>query len=312
MFRSMISSIFNKNIYNVPNSQKLRIFEFLFPSKLQLTQATLLNSSYPKQNFDFHFNSSYSSVPEASKLNRTEKPRLVVLFAWLYSPERHLAKYRQLYLQAENIDVFTVRVTLLDFLMPRIGCHRIARKTVQFLLENSNRYDSCLFHSFSVGTYQIGEVFRVLTREAQKRHQIEPILKGIILDSPTNVSAPENTARALMLASTNNRTLQSLLYPVFYSYLLLFRPISFSHYVEGFKAVDDNPLRLPILMFASKDDIIGNYGHFERNVIDHWKQDGVEVRVKCWDRSIHVSHYLMHPEEYRTSWSEFVWEKLKI
>jgi len=87
-----------------------------------------------------------------------EKRPLLVLFAWLFAKERHLDKYRKLYIQ-KGFDVLTVKIQVLDFLIPSRGSHIVAQNIVDFLRDHDSKYPTFIFHAFSVGAYQMGEVF---------------------------------------------------------------------------------------------------------------------------------------------------------
>ena len=91
-------------------------------------------------------------------VDRDEKRPLLVLFAWLFAKERHLDKYRKLYIE-KGFDVLTVKIQVLDFLIPSRGSHVVAQNIVDFLREHDTKYPTFIFHAFSVGAYQMGEVF---------------------------------------------------------------------------------------------------------------------------------------------------------
>lgn len=97
-------------------------------------------------------------------IGNEEKRPLLVLFAWLFAKERHLDKYRRLYIQ-KGFDVLTVKIQVLDFLIPSRGSHVVAQDIVDFLKEHDKKYPTFIFHAFSVGAYQMGEVFVHLRKD---------------------------------------------------------------------------------------------------------------------------------------------------
>lgn len=107
------------------------------------------------QNLTFY---SCNSVP------KDEKRPLLVLFAWLFAKERHLDKYRKLYIE-KGFDVLTVTVQVIDFLIPTKGSQVVAQDIVDFLKEHDTKYPTFIFHAFSVGAYQMGEVFVQLKKD---------------------------------------------------------------------------------------------------------------------------------------------------
>lgn len=93
--------------------------------------------------------------------------RLLILFAWLFAKQRHLDKYRALYM-AQGFDVLTVIVNVRDFLLPATGSHRIAAQIIGFLRQHQHEYGHYIFQAFSVGAYQVGELFVMLQKERNK------------------------------------------------------------------------------------------------------------------------------------------------
>lgn len=106
---------------------------------------------------------------------------LLVLFAWLFAKERHLDKYRSFYLK-QGFDILTITVNVRDFIVPPLGSQVIAANVVRFIVEHSDHYESIMFHAFSVGAYQMGEVFVHLNREESKisKSVVGKLLKGTV------------------------------------------------------------------------------------------------------------------------------------
>lgn len=110
-----------------------------------------------------------------------ETKSLLVLFAWLFAKERHLDKYRELYIE-QGFDVLTIKVNVKDFIIPSVGTQVIAADVLRFIDENADYYQNLVFHAFSVGAYQLGEVFVLLKQEHNKKlkNTARQLLKGNI------------------------------------------------------------------------------------------------------------------------------------
>lgn len=130
----------------------------------------------PAENFTFHQASNCEVGPDGGE--KGERP-LLILFAWLFAQERHLDKYRILYME-RGFDVLTIKVNVWDFLVPQSGSQRIAAYIVRFMIEQRHKYRAYIFHAFSVGAYQMGELFVCLSKEINKQAQGETqtMLKG--------------------------------------------------------------------------------------------------------------------------------------
>jgi len=247
--------------------------------------------------------------PTSPSPSGAERRRLVVIFAWLFAKERHLDKYRALYME-RGFDILTVKEQVKDFLIPSNGSHRIAHHIVRFIGERAANYDSLLFHAFSVGAYQLGEVLVMLGKERCKAYEaaVRPILKGMIYDSALDI---DQAPIGLGKASTNNPILQWAIATLMNAHLKLCYYVSTQHYINSSRAVHDNPYDTPALIFISKDDEVANYKN-QYFVTSKWEAKGVPVLHKCWDQSPHVSHFFKHPKDYREMMDDFLRNTARI
>lgn len=137
----------------------------------------------PSENFTF----IRCENDEHTKLGDEDQPpppggrRLLILFAWLFAKQRHLDKYRALYM-AEGFDVLTVVVHVRDFLLPPTGSQRIAAQIIRFLRRHQHEYSDYIFQAFSVGAYQAGEVYVMLHKDRNKEllAETKKRLKGLL------------------------------------------------------------------------------------------------------------------------------------
>ncbi|KAJ6221946.1 hypothetical protein RDWZM_000491 [Blomia tropicalis] len=268
-------------------------------SKLKSTPIEWL----PSENFSFH----QSTCDQTDSIGQ-QRP-LLILFAWLFAKERHLDKYRTLYME-RGFDILTIKVNVRDFLIPQSGSQQIAAYIVKFLEERRPKYRAYIFHAFSVGAYQMGELFVLLEKEVNKQanSDTKTMLKGIIYDSALDI---REAPLGLSKATTNNTFLQWGISSLMNAHLRLCYHLSTRHYICSSQAVRANRYGAPTLVFLSKDDEVANYLH-QFEIIDKWRQDGVPVMAKCWDQSPHVSHFFKHPDEYRTFLDDFLKNTAKI
>ncbi|KAF7490311.1 Transmembrane protein 53-A [Sarcoptes scabiei] len=266
----------------------------------------------PKNNFTFHpfhLNSESSSsdnitTDDSIVFERIQKSKsLLVLFAWLFAKERHLDKYRSFYLK-QGFDILTITVNVRDFIVPPLGSQVIAANVVRFIVEHSDHYESIMFHAFSVGAYQMGEVFVHLNREESKisKSVVGKLLKALVYDSAADIN---EAPLGLSKATTNNRFLQWAICSMMKAHFHWCYHIATKHYMASSEAVHQNEFRCPTLAFLSKDDDVVNYQD-QLTTLDRWREDGVQVTIKCWDQSTHVSHFFNYPDEYRSTLIEFI------
>ena len=255
-----------------------------------------------------------SSVLGENKNKKTTK--LLILFGWLFSCEQHLDKYRSLYLK-RGFDVLSVRLNLLEFLWPRAGSKQIASKLARFLFENYCKYDSIIFHAFSIGCYQLGELLLMFndyeenkdSKNFSKLYQehIRPRIRCIIYDSPVD---HQWAARGIAVSITKQLPLQWIIIGVMKAHQLLFYHAATKHYYAASKILHENVPQFPLLFFLSKDDHFMNWQYlFE--MIDKLRCSGTRVRCQCWDHSLHVGHLYRHREEYKQTLDQFLDEVLE-
>lgn len=287
----------------------------------RLPSTTVTSTGLPSSHFRFH-----PIQPSSTHLNSTTPTtpakKLVVLYAWLFAPERHLDKFRAWY-HTLGYDVLSVRVHLRDFFLPKSGVKVTARKLVNYLEREfqtnsttSSSYDELLFHGFSIGVYLLGEVMLLLEkREKKSKDENDNSLKevsaskplskltAIIMDSPVDVDwAPTGVS----LSTTSNRFLQWVISGAVKAHLRLFYHLATKHYNAASEYLRANPRKIPIAMLHSKDDLMTNWEHMFA-VQDRWRAEGTKLVVrKCWESSPHASHFYRHPVEYRETVEGFL------
>ncbi|KAI4463775.1 hypothetical protein MML48_4g00020442 [Holotrichia oblita] len=118
---------------------------------------------------------------------------------------------------------------------------------------------------------------------------------GQIWDSPADITRiPTGVSYATF---PNNKFLQNTLKSYAIYHLNTFNEEATKHYLKSRSAMYNNPIRTPILMFGSKKDPISTE-ESTLKICDYWKENGIEVEVKIWDDTEHVSHMAKYPNEY--------------
>ncbi|CAG2174105.1 unnamed protein product, partial [Oppiella nova] len=211
---------------------------------------------------------------------------LVVLLTWLMAQDKHVDKYSNLYLQ-KGFDVLTVKTNPFDLLFPTIGSRKIAQNCVTALQKELTQYSSVILHAFSVGAYQFGEILLEMQEQdkqvADKTQQLEDRIKGIVFDSVVPIEElPNGVSRSL--------TANPFLYKVF-------NRIATKYYRASSEAVWNIHMRVPALVLVSQNDRIGT-ASANKKLTDVWRDLGIDVTFKCWEKSAHVQHLPKHPIEY--------------
>lgn len=244
----------------------------------------------------------------AEELNLTNNPTyaipkrpLAVILAWMMAKEKHLEKYRQFYFR-RGLDVLTVCTSPIDLLLPPIGAQLVAKRLIEFLSQINAQYSEIIFHAFSVGAYQWGEVLVELQRRDEIDGQVANSIKGLIIDSMCHV---EEAAPGLSKAITKHFIVQPLLELSIDLFLKVSYPIATKNYLRSSNEIFRNVLKVPGLLLFSKNDEVSNYKANQR-LFDTWQKSGYVSNQKCWDQSTHVGHYIDHPVDYESNIDHFL------
>ncbi|CAM6001533.1 unnamed protein product [Sphagnum balticum] len=282
------------------------------------TFSTVLSSSNQRQ--------SKQSDEESS----TEKRPLAVLLTWLAAQEKHIEKYRNLYLQ-RGFDVLTVKTSPWDLLFPKNGARKIAQRCVQSLEKDLPDYPSIILHAFSVGGYQFGEMLIQMQEDENKKTiqdrdsststtatnfdntgstgsaKLQPRIKGIVFDS---IVSMEGISNGVSRSISSNPVMVKFLKSAIEAHMVVFKNFSTKFYLGASDAVWGNWLRVPALVLAGQNDRIGT-ADINKKLSETWKGLGIDTTFKCWEKSGHVQHLPRHPVEYQETIDSFL-RKIKI
>lgn len=218
--------------------------------------------------------------------------RLVVLLSWLEAKEKHIEKYRQIYLD-RGFDVLNVKTSPWDLLLPNYGARKILEDFVRFMTEK--RYSNVVLHGFSVGGYMFGRFLLEIERhDAEIREQLLNSIRGIIFDSLVPM---EGIAVGVANSITSNRIGAKAIEKLLQMYLILGHNIATKYYLEASEVVWRGPLKCPTLFVMSKEDNISDHKIVER-LADGWKNKGVDIHKLLVENSPHVQIYTKHHDKY--------------
>ena len=267
-----------------------------------------------------NYQSSHISTIEGNEHNSNEnglRPRpLVVLLTWLAAQDKHVDKYSNLYLQ-KGFDVLTVKTNPFDLLFPTMGSRKIAKNCVAALQTELAQYPSVIFHAFSVGAYQFGEILLEMQEQYRKNEEktepkninqnntkgiIDQKIRGIVFDSVVPIEElPNGVSRSI----TANPFLYKLIKSMINLHLKIFEKVATKYYKASSQAVWNNYMRVPALVLVSQNDRIGTASANQR-LTNVWRDLGIDVTYKCWEKSGHVQHLPKHPIEYENLIDKFL------
>ncbi|XP_054155343.1 uncharacterized protein LOC128953846 [Oppia nitens] len=269
-------------------------------NSLKTRLQTEVNTCVLNENLTF---TTYAGALTSDGQNPHKHRSLTILFCWMFAKDRHIDKYRKLYLN-KGFDVLTVKTKVLDSLLPTVGAQVVAYYVVDFLRVLGDRYDSYVFQMFSIGAYQMGEVLVHLDRPENQDVllQTRQSLKGYVMDSVMDVPTAHI---GLARASTTNLLLQTLISNSMNLYMHLFSNSVTKHYTNSSNSIHRNDLQCPGLFLFSSDDVVAD-PNGQYLVMNKWQSNGVPVFHKCWQSSAHVSHYFKYADQYEQHLNDFL------
>jgi pimeloyl-ACP methyl ester carboxylesterase len=240
--------------------------------------------------------------PRNNAVNAPGLRPLVLMLGWMFSQDRHLERYRQIYFE-HGYDVLTVQSTPLKLLWPTLGSQVIARDVVNYLRKVYSNYSYISVHGFSVGGYQLGETLVELDKlETELREKVTNKFRGVITDSCVDIC---NVPYGLSRAITSNIILASMIQFLIATYLFINYFFVTIHYLKSSQTFHALRLRCPCLIISSRADEVGTV---EQNdaVAASWRKGGHDVDVHVFELSEHVANFQKYPDEYLSLINNFL------
>lgn len=229
-----------------------------------------------------------------------------MLFAWVYSQQNHVEKYIKLYTD-QGLDVLVAQFTLWQFLVSVKDTEQFAKNIMDIVMINEDQYKNIFLQIFSAGGGLWGTVQRLITKDPKKYGNIPDRVIGQVWDSPANLDKiPVAISRAV---APKNKILKAFVSAILWTHLTLHRPLH-HHYVDAINRSFQNMARAPALIFTSHVDPVGTEAH-NRKIAELWRNNGMDVTLKCFENSDHVKHFQTYPEEYLKLIEAF-WDKVKL
>ena len=207
-----------------------------------------------------------------------------------------------------------------QFLLPNYGSIPMIQDLVRFLYSVSKIYPDVVLHCFSVGAYQFGEMLaqlndpefletvRAKNTDEDPKSMIERVIKGIIFDSPVNL---DGIAKGISRAMTANSVLCKTLETAVDTHLKIARPVATVYYERASDFAHENRMtQAPGLLLVSEKDHIGA-PEMSMKLMDKWIANGIDVRMKIFEKSGHVQHFAKYPVEYKNEVDSFL-KKLNL
>lgn len=228
------------------------------------------------------------------------------MISWFYGTPSQINKYSKLYTD-QGMDVLVGQISLSQFIFSIKDVELFGKNIVEILKNNEDHYKEIFLHNFSAGNGMWGVTQRIIKNDLDKYGNIPNRIVGQVLDS---AGPPEQVIVAVPFAMfPTNKFLQSIVTAVLKLHLALHRSL-LRHYSDAINNVYQNMAKTPALLLCSKVDPIG-LKDFNAMLAEKWRANGMNVTYKCFEKSGHVKHYQLYPEEYLKTLHDH-WKLVKL
>ncbi|KAK9497589.1 hypothetical protein O3M35_004288 [Rhynocoris fuscipes] len=239
-------------------------------------------------------------LPDQTICPPSDSKPLVVMFPWLLARQKHVKKYYDIYI-SRGYDVLSVSITPWQFFWPLSGSQVVAERLIDYL--NKCSRDKLVIHGFSVGAYLWGECLVKFNADLPKYSDLITRIKGQVFDSSADIT---ETSKGLPQAMfPRNPFLRSTMEKYVNYHLRAFYDTATQHYLRASQLYHTTPVRAPALVFVSQNDPIGSI-IANTKAKESWESMGMKVHWKCWEKSRHVSHLMLHRDEYISTLNLFL------
>lgn len=178
-------------------------------------------------------------------------------------------------------------------MFPSNGSQIVAQQTATWLAEHKE-YTDITVHGFSVGGYLFGEVLNAINKNKHLQDSIIDRVRVQIFDS---IVAMKEIPTAFPRAIASNPALIKGLELYSRTHLMLLKSIAVQHYENSYYMFCNHNFKVPSLFMMSEADKLCSTNDILQ-IIKKWKDAGMNVDYKLWEKSPHCSHYLHYPQDY--------------
>lgn len=227
---------------------------------------------------------------------------LVLLYPWLNSKPRTLKRFRDLYMNNWGYDVLIIQTSSSDVLWPA-KCRMLSRNILEYIMaHHSDR--PLLVHCFSVGCYTYTVCSIEIIKSRAKYNNIASHIQGQVFDSVA-IGGLQNTIDGIAKSAIKNAVIALLIKNTLTIYYTLIPVQTIQFYREAALFFKEKVPNVQTHIFHSTDDPFCDHVSMKQ-LIDIWKNRGLDLTLKCWEKSEHCGHIRNYPVEYIDCLKKFV------
>lgn len=229
-------------------------------------------------------------------VQETNKEMLVILFGFYGATQKAISKYCDIYLK-KGFLVLYIPSRLLHFAFPSHAI-KLGKDLMDYLDHDASEFSFYFVHTFSMGSYNFAVCnYGVMGKQPEKYGHIKRKIKAIVYDSIT-VGSPERMMTGIGMGMARSKVLQALIPKLMSLYFFVMQNYTIKQFEEWLEMCRTVPLEVPTLSFFCENDPISDYEYIHEMIEGFRKMGTFPVLEKCWQKSRHAIHLMIHTDEY--------------
>ncbi|XP_071767565.2 transmembrane protein 53 [Centroberyx gerrardi] len=269
-----------------------------------LARAAIISRGITTQRLSKNITLYLNEAAPASSEHQTPAPvhtkPLLLMLPWLGSRPQAVSKYCEIYFRT-GFDVLMVESEVKEFLWPRWGLE-YGERILEVLQSEHFVSRPLLVHAFSVGGYTFAQLLVHVSQDTEKYQGLTQRIRGHVYDSLVVGSLEK---MAIGLGKTVFPNWEKLVKRVSLAYFGIFKQQTVDYFNTSIDVFRNTPVTAPALFFFCENDPMSDPRAMEE-LIDLWRERGMDVTAKKWDDSTHAGHMKKHPQEYLSTLDTFL------
>ena len=222
---------------------------------------------------------------------------LVVMFGPYGFTRRLISKYCDIYFR-RGLAVLYIPNYIAHFTRPDVTL-KLASDLMEYLDTEAAEYSNILVHSFSAGSVSFNICnYGYISKHLDKYGHIKDKIKAVVYDS-YSIGPPDDRPYAMSKGITvgRGRLLQILIHGLLSTFFWV-QHKTVKQFNEWQEMCRTDPIAVPTLYFLCETDPMSDFRYIHDMIEDIQKVKKFPILEKCWKKSRHSAHFMVHTEEY--------------
>ena len=221
---------------------------------------------------------------------------LVIMYGFYGATQNAIAKYCDIYL-GRGLKVLYIPSRFIHFVWPS-NAITLGEILMDYLDDEASAFSYYIVHSFSMGGYNFSVCnYSVMSAQPERYGHIKLKIKAVVFDSIA-LGSPERMMKGIGMGMTRNKVLQTFIPSMMSLYFFLMQNYTVKLFEKWIEMCRTMPLEVPTLYFFCENDPISDYKYIEEMLEGFRKMGTFPVLGKCWQKSRHSIHLMIHTKDY--------------